>query len=117
MSTSGNKDLIANVSNVFGAKLASQIVPFKVDLESIIGEGTVEGFISKPEWGIGRSSADRQYFYVNGRPCSLPRVRKYTHIYFYMLTSFVAIQGFKRNISYIYLKPIPCYYCQFEDAN
>lgn len=74
MSTSGNKDLIANVSNVFGSKITSQIVPFRVDLASIL-EGTVEGFISKPEWGIGRSSADRQYFYVNGRPCSLPKVR------------------------------------------
>ncbi|KAI9358709.1 hypothetical protein BD770DRAFT_386803 [Pilaira anomala] len=76
MSTNGNKDLVANISNVFGAKLASQVVPFKIDLESIVGKGTVEGFISKPEWGIGRSSTDRQYFYVNGRPCALPRLSK-----------------------------------------
>ncbi|KAI7892356.1 uncharacterized protein EV154DRAFT_191776 [Mucor mucedo] len=76
MSTSGNKDLIANVSNVFGSKLASQIIPFKVDLSSILEKGTVQGFISKPEWGLGRSSADRQYFYVNGRPCSLPKLSK-----------------------------------------
>jgi DNA mismatch repair protein PMS2 len=79
MSTSGNKELIANISNVFGAKLASEIIHFKVNLEEIIGEGTVEGYISKPEFGIGRSSTDRQYFFVNGRPCILPRVNVYTY--------------------------------------
>ncbi|KAG2232704.1 hypothetical protein INT48_000061 [Thamnidium elegans] len=76
MSTNGNKDLVNNISNVFGAKLASQVLPFKVDLESIVGEGSIEGYISKPEWGIGRSSTDRQYFYVNGRPCALPKLSK-----------------------------------------
>ncbi|GAA5804975.1 hypothetical protein HPULCUR_010485 [Helicostylum pulchrum] len=76
MSTSGNKDIVNNISNVFGSKLASQVLPFKVDLESIVGEGSIEGYISKPEWGIGRSSTDRQYFYVNGRPCALQKLSK-----------------------------------------
>lgn len=75
MSTSGNKELVTNIANVFGAKLASQVIPFKVDLSSVVGNGSVEGFISKPEWGIGRSSTDRQYYYVNGRPCTLPKVK------------------------------------------
>ncbi|KAL0568400.1 hypothetical protein ABG067_009511, partial [Albugo candida] len=51
MSTGGNKDLKANIANVFGAKLASDIIPFKVDLGSIFESGTIEGYISKPEWG------------------------------------------------------------------
>jgi DNA mismatch repair protein PMS2 len=72
MSTSRNKDTSANISNIFGAKLVSQITPFKISLEV----GCIEGFISKPEWGMGRSSSDRQYLYVNGRPCVLPRVSK-----------------------------------------
>jgi DNA mismatch repair protein PMS2 len=75
MSTSRNKDISANISNIFGAKLVSQIIPFKIDLESILGKGSVEGYISKPEWGLGRSSSDRQYFFVNGRPCGLPKVK------------------------------------------
>jgi DNA mismatch repair protein PMS2 len=74
MSTSKNKDTSANISNIFGAKLVSQITPFKIDLESVFEAGCIEGFISKPEWGMGRSSSDRQYLYVNGRPCMLPRV-------------------------------------------
>lgn len=74
MSTSRNKDASANISNIFGAKLVSQITAFKVDLASVVDSGCIEGYISKPEWGMGRSSSDRQYLYVNGRPCMLPKV-------------------------------------------
>lgn len=73
MSTSKNKEISANITNIFGSKLVSQIMPFRVDLAPIVGEGSVEGYISKPEWGVGRSSSDRQYFYINGRPCILPK--------------------------------------------
>ena len=76
MSTSGNKELLANISNVFGAKLSTQILPFKVDLEPILGSGSIEGYISKPEWGLGRSTSDRQYYFINGRPCVLPKIAK-----------------------------------------
>lgn len=82
MATGRNKDVVTNISNVFGAKLASEVLPFKVDLTSIVCEGSIEGYISKPEWGIGRSSTDRQYFYVNGRPCALPKVKKDCNIFF-----------------------------------
>ncbi|KAI8970243.1 hypothetical protein BDF20DRAFT_826428 [Mycotypha africana] len=76
ISTSGNKEVTANISNIFGTKLTSQIMPFKINLTSIFDKGAVEGYISKPEWGIGRNSSDRQYFYVNGRPCMLPKMAK-----------------------------------------
>jgi len=74
MSTSKNKKMSDNITNIFGSKLTSQIIPFNVDLGSAPEGGSVEGFISKPEWGSGRSTSDRQYFYVNGRPCVLPKV-------------------------------------------
>ena len=35
----------------------------------------LEGFVSKCEHGLGRSSKDRQYFYVNDRPCDPKNVR------------------------------------------
>ncbi|KAI8639498.1 hypothetical protein BD408DRAFT_392295 [Parasitella parasitica] len=76
LSTSKNKQVSANITNIFGSKLASQIIPFNVDLGSVIENGSVEGYISKPEWGLGRSSSDRQYIYVNGRPCILPKIAK-----------------------------------------
>ncbi|KAL4206497.1 DNA mismatch repair protein MutL, partial [Rhizopus microsporus] len=76
MSTNKNRDMRDNMSNIFGSKIVSQIIPFEISLESLLGQGSVEGFMSRPEWGLGRSSSDRQYFYVNGRPCILPKMAK-----------------------------------------
>ncbi|RUS28171.1 hypothetical protein BC938DRAFT_482215 [Jimgerdemannia flammicorona] len=39
-------------------------------------EMRITGFITKPNWGGGRSSTDRQYYYINGRPCVLPKVAR-----------------------------------------
>lgn len=36
----------------------------------------VTGLISSATWGQGRSSADRQFYYINGRPVDLPVVAK-----------------------------------------
>ena len=36
----------------------------------------VIGHISAPIWGGGRQTSDRQLFYVNSRPCSLPQFAK-----------------------------------------
>lgn len=34
----------------------------------------LEGYISNSNHGEGRSSTDRQFFFINGRPCDLPKV-------------------------------------------
>ncbi|KAF4622028.1 hypothetical protein D9613_009528 [Agrocybe pediades] len=39
-------------------------------------EVQVKGLISKFVFGCGRTSADRQFFYINGRPCHMPKVQK-----------------------------------------
>ena len=36
----------------------------------------VTGLISSAGWGQGRSSADRQFYYINGRPCDLKQVSR-----------------------------------------
>ncbi|CAI5465886.1 unnamed protein product [Closterium sp. Yama58-4] len=36
----------------------------------------VTGFLSRPGAGSGRSSGDRQFFFLNGRPVDLPRLSK-----------------------------------------
>ncbi|KAI7850514.1 hypothetical protein BDC45DRAFT_239938 [Circinella umbellata] len=96
IATSGNKAVRENISNIFGIKMLSQIMLFQVDLlpainrsnqnseeeddgAKIIGSETqpvIHGFISKPQFGYGRSSGDRQYFFINGRPCALPKLAK-----------------------------------------
>lgn len=34
------------------------------------------GLISSASWGQGRTSGDRQFTYINGRPCVLPKITK-----------------------------------------
>ncbi|SAM08383.1 hypothetical protein [Absidia glauca] len=85
LSTTGNPSLRENVANIFGAKSVTQLVPFEVNLSSAMDVdeqetenilGCVTGLISKPEFGAGRQKSDRQYFYINGRPCHLPKMTK-----------------------------------------
>ncbi|KAI8388737.1 uncharacterized protein BYT42DRAFT_611743 [Radiomyces spectabilis] len=82
LSTNGNDNLKDNIANIFGSKFSTQVIPFSLCLEDVLGRNDdqtiprIEGYISKPQWGLGRSAADRQYFYINGRPCSLPKIAK-----------------------------------------
>lgn len=41
----------------------------------------VQGLVSKFAVGCGRTSTDRQFFYINGRPCSLNKVVKTTRAF------------------------------------
>ena len=83
LSTNGNNTIRENITNVFGAKILASLEPlsFKLDIDirHIGGKQTTEsveavGYISKSVHGEGRSSSDRQFFYVNSRPCIQPKV-------------------------------------------
>ncbi|SNX82907.1 related to PMS1 - DNA mismatch repair protein [Melanopsichium pennsylvanicum] len=109
---SSNADdyLVANVSALFGAKVAPTLMPLHLDLtfsvartrnkylQSIADANsanddaeaaqnetstvTVIGLISKPTYGSGRTSSDRQFFYINGRPWEAGRVsRAFNEVY------------------------------------
>nr|WJN24954.1 mismatch repair protein [Pseudozyma thailandica] len=105
--------LSANVSALFGAKVAPTLMPLNLKLTFSVarkpsrqlqsatrqenGEGdeeseaksrdetstvTVAGLISKPTYGNGRTSSDRQFFYINGRPWEAGRVsRAFNEVY------------------------------------
>ncbi|CAG8653682.1 15010_t:CDS:2, partial [Acaulospora morrowiae] len=77
-----------NTANLFGAKIVTQIVPLDFtiklkserqmapkdsdsQLESDHCSVHLVGYISKPMKGYGRGNADRQYYFINGRPCTL----------------------------------------------
>ena len=44
----------------------------------------ITGFISKPDHGLGRSSADRQFFFINKRPCDLSKVSRVMNEVYHM---------------------------------
>ncbi|RDW92027.1 hypothetical protein BP5796_01421 [Coleophoma crateriformis] len=91
-STKGNPSTKENIVNVFGAKTLTALVPLdlKLDLEPTSGQGErwsmqddsgrkeirIVGHISRPAFGEGRQTPDRQMFFVNARPCGLPQVAK-----------------------------------------
>ncbi|CAO3632457.1 unnamed protein product [Cunninghamella echinulata] len=81
IATNGNANLRDNITNVFGAKMVTQIMPFEIEIKEKTdldteSHGKIIGFISKPQFGVGRRSTDRQYFFINGRPCQLPKISK-----------------------------------------
>ncbi|KAK6004528.1 hypothetical protein QM012_008390 [Aureobasidium pullulans] len=87
-STNGSAATKDNIIKVFGSKSLRDLVALDLKFELqptssalSINDGTsrevkVEGHISRPVLGEGRSAPDRQMFYVNSRPCGLPQVAK-----------------------------------------
>lgn len=93
-STTGKGNLKSNVSSIYGLSVFDSLIPLKIFFEmtqsSIVQPKkpmtdtgnlenftvSIEGYISKPIFGHGRTTSDRQLFYVNNRPCNLPQVAK-----------------------------------------
>jgi DNA mismatch repair protein PMS2 len=86
--TRGNPTTKENIANVYGAKTLSALVPLELqlefqrslshrkDIDSTENKMLVQGHISRPVFGEGRQTPDRQMFFVNGRPCGLPQIAK-----------------------------------------
>ncbi|KAJ5776600.1 uncharacterized protein N7511_001611 [Penicillium nucicola] len=88
-STNGNATTRENIANVYGAKTLSALIALDLDLEyepstamkragdaDGLNKIQVQGHISKPVFGEGRQTPDRQMFFVNTRPCGLPQIAK-----------------------------------------
>ncbi|KAI9718552.1 MAG: hypothetical protein M1812_004003 [Candelaria pacifica] len=90
--TKSNPTNKENIVNVFGAKTSNGLIPLDLHLEmqptsgpsqrwSTQEDGGVKdirilGHVSRPVFGEGRQTPDRQMFFVNTRPCGLPQVAK-----------------------------------------
>lgn len=86
--TKSNATTRENIANVYGAKTLQALVGLDLDFDfrptltqmsrSDVNSThiKVNGHISRPIWGEGRQTPDRQMFFVNGRPCGLPQVAK-----------------------------------------
>nr|XP_040134537.1 mismatch repair endonuclease PMS2 [Ictidomys tridecemlineatus] len=97
--TSGSSSIKENIGSVFGQKQLQSLIPF-VQLppsDSVCEEYGlscsdalhnlfyISGFISGCAHGVGRSSTDRQFFFINRRPCDPAKVSRLVnevyHIY------------------------------------
>ncbi|EFN70759.1 Mismatch repair endonuclease PMS2 [Camponotus floridanus] len=88
VTTRNTDSVLDNINSVFGKKSLDGII--KLELQSpdettlqeynLSNDVTIdfdwECYVSTCDHAIGRSSPDRQFFYVNGRPCDLTKVSK-----------------------------------------
>lgn len=96
--TSGRSSMKENISSVFGQKQLQSLIPF-VQLppsDSVCEEYglscsnkphnlfRISGFISHCTHGSGRSSTDRQFFFINQRPCDPAKVSKLVNEVYHM---------------------------------
>ena len=78
----GMRDAIVSI---FGSKTLKYLIPItKCDYDDVtsnspapissefFGQIELSGYISSPEQGAGRNSCDRQFFFLNSRPCDYP---------------------------------------------
>uniref|UniRef100_A0A1A8N8Z4 PMS2 postmeiotic segregation increased 2 n=1 Tax=Nothobranchius rachovii TaxID=451742 RepID=A0A1A8N8Z4_9TELE len=90
LSTSGSQSFRDNIGAIFGPKQLQSLIPFQQvsPTENILEEYglkdadlpkqlfLISGFVSRGDHGVGRSATDRQFFFINGRPCDPPKVTK-----------------------------------------
>uniref|UniRef100_A0A182MVK9 MutL C-terminal dimerisation domain-containing protein n=1 Tax=Anopheles culicifacies TaxID=139723 RepID=A0A182MVK9_9DIPT len=102
MSTQGSMHILDNVTTLFGTKQTAELMKLvpsigsngKIqDLESSdfedsitltqeevdkfnLSRYTIDGYISSCAHGSGRSSKDRQFFFINSRPCEPKQISK-----------------------------------------
>ncbi|XP_067672936.1 mismatch repair endonuclease PMS2-like [Haliotis asinina] len=90
VSTKGNSTLRENIANIFGPKQLQSLLEFKQceptdEVCSWFGVKPqaysddlfrIEGFVSKCEHGQGRGSSDRQFIFINKRPCDSTKLSK-----------------------------------------
>ncbi|XP_069066255.1 mismatch repair endonuclease PMS2 [Pleurodeles waltl] len=97
--SSGNSSgMKENIGAVFGQKQLQSLIPF-VQLppsEGVCEEYglnhaalphnlyTITGFISRCDHGVGRSATDRQFFFINQRPCDPAKVSKLINEVYHM---------------------------------
>lgn len=98
LSTSGSQTMRDNIGAIFGPKQLQSLLPFKqVSPTENIKEDyglsgaelppdlfTVTGFISRGDHGVGRSATDRQFFFINSRPCDPTKVIKIVNEVYHM---------------------------------
>lgn len=79
--TSLNQSIPERMSIIFGTKEAEKITDISTDSPDVDDESNLQncklkGWVSKAQPGCGRSNKDRQYFYINSRPCDSKSILK-----------------------------------------
>uniref|UniRef100_A0AAQ6ADK1 Mismatch repair endonuclease PMS2 n=1 Tax=Amphiprion ocellaris TaxID=80972 RepID=A0AAQ6ADK1_AMPOC len=98
LSTSGSQSMRDSIGAIFGPKQLQSLLPFQQvsPTENIIEEYglqnadlpkqlySITGFVSRGDHGVGRSATDRQFFFINNRPCDPLKVTKVVNEVYHM---------------------------------
>uniref|UniRef100_A0A3Q3R123 Mismatch repair endonuclease PMS2 n=1 Tax=Monopterus albus TaxID=43700 RepID=A0A3Q3R123_MONAL len=98
LSTSGSQNMRDNIGAIFGPKQLQSLLSFQQvpPTENIIEEYglkdadlpkelfTITGFVSRGDHSVGRSTTDRQFFFINNRPCDPLKVTKLVNEVYHM---------------------------------
>ncbi|XP_056153006.1 mismatch repair endonuclease PMS2 [Lampris incognitus] len=98
LSTTGSHSMRDNIGAIFGPKQLQSLMPFQQlaptdnvkedyglnDTELPKDLFTITGFVSRGDHGVGRSATDRQFFYINNRPCDPSKVTKLVNEVYHM---------------------------------
>ncbi|PIA15367.1 DNA mismatch repair protein MutL [Coemansia reversa NRRL 1564] len=74
--TMPQSDRFSRLLTIFGTQMRPHIVNFEHCPTAEDEDISINGHISKPIPEAGRSASDRQFFFVNGRPCDFPKAKK-----------------------------------------
>ncbi|XP_017157195.1 mismatch repair endonuclease PMS2 isoform X2 [Poecilia reticulata] len=98
LSTGGSHSMRDDIGAIFGPKQLQSLLPFRQvsPSENIMEEYglkdgdlpkqlfTISGFVSTGDHGVGRSASDRQFFFINSRPCDPVKVSKLVNEVYHM---------------------------------
>uniref|UniRef100_A0AAX7T2R4 Mismatch repair endonuclease PMS2 n=1 Tax=Astatotilapia calliptera TaxID=8154 RepID=A0AAX7T2R4_ASTCA len=98
LSTTGSQSMRDNIGAIFGPKQLQSLLPFQQvsPTENVIEEYglkgadlpkqlfSITGFVSQGDHGVGRSTTDRQFFFINSRPCDPLKVTKLVNEVYHM---------------------------------
>uniref|UniRef100_A0A669BB57 Mismatch repair endonuclease PMS2 n=1 Tax=Oreochromis niloticus TaxID=8128 RepID=A0A669BB57_ORENI len=98
LSTSGSQSMRDNIGAIFGPKQLQSLLPFQQvsPTENVIEEYglkdadlpkqlfSITGFVSQGDHGVGRSTTDRQFYFINNRPCDPLKVTKLVNEVYHM---------------------------------
>uniref|UniRef100_A0A671MYI0 Mismatch repair endonuclease PMS2 n=1 Tax=Sinocyclocheilus anshuiensis TaxID=1608454 RepID=A0A671MYI0_9TELE len=96
--TSESNSMRDNIGAVFGPKQLQSLIPFQQispgeSIKEDYGLGEVDvpkdlfvidGFVSQADHGVGRSATDRQFFFINKRPCDPVKASKLVNEVYHM---------------------------------
>eukprot|EP00890_Picochlorum_soloecismus_P003715 jgi/Picsp_1/4344/NSC_01850-R1_dna mismatch repair protein len=97
--------VLENVRALFGKRVADSLIPLSVDMDHSVKERCsdhnaaveerelnesgiiIEGFVSSARAGVGKSTGDKRFFFINGRPIDFPKAGNCLNETFKMFSS------------------------------